>query len=111
MGSSQIDGRRVYGKFYAYGSMGPTRIPRGIFKENRDILEEAEFTSDWINSRTGGKLSSNIKFKSYTLKKYNWDILVEIARVLNIKFVKQKRDDSYIKRSLIRSILIKLEEL
>ena len=62
MSYTVINDQRVYGRKFAYGSFGPANIPVNIYKEKRDILEEAEYTKEWLDNRFNYEFP-NISFK------------------------------------------------
>lgn len=102
MGCSTVNGRRVYGEFYALGSFGPTNVPRKMFLENKSILEEIELTQKWLFEKTGKSFPTGFKTSSLHLLDFN--LVIEIAELLGIEYIKSKKPSSIEKSSLRRSI-------
>ena len=103
MGYTQLGPYRIYGRKYAYGSFGSTDIPKGLYEENKNILEEAEYTGDWLSDRFD-KYFPNIKFKLSELYRINNESLYEIAEGVGIKYLRKKKLSVAEKRALCRSI-------
>lgn len=107
MGYSTIDGRRVYGKHYAYGSFGPTKVPRRVYLKNRDVLEEVEITGEWLSKQTN-KLFPDVKFLITRMSELTLEETLRIAELLDIKFIKTRNIN---KAALSRSIVKRIEAL
>jgi len=103
MAYTSIAGKRVYGEWYAYGSMGPTDIPIELFRKNTDILKEAYYTKDWLSIKFNTDFP-DIQFKLSNLKNLDIDVLIEIARCVGIDYIKTKNISSTEKRALIKII-------
>lgn len=83
MGYLDIDGQRVYGRNFAYGSFGPTDIDRKTYKHNKKFLEEAVYTKEILEEKFGGEFP-NISFKLSELRELPWDIVSELARLIGM---------------------------
>lgn len=110
MGCSDISGRRVYGRFYAYGSFGPTQIPRGVFFKNKDVLEEAQITGSWLSERSG-KLFPSVSFKTTELYLLDFNMLIRIADLLGIKYIRSRKPSAAEKKALGRAVVTRIEQL
>ena len=110
MGSSTIEGKRIYGRCYAYGSMGPTIIPRAVFFKNRDRLEEAEVTSSWIQKQTGN-ICPTVSFKTTELGKLDLNLTIEVAAALGINYIKSAKVTTKEKVALRQAIVKTIEGL
>ena len=102
MGYSTIDGHRIYGKCYAYGSFGPSSISKKTYFKNKDILEEVEITGSWLSKKTG-KIFPNVSFLLTKMSELDLEITIEIARLLDIVPVK-KPDKAALSRSIVKRI-------
>lgn len=107
MGYTSVGGHRVYGKCYAYGSFGATKIPRSVYFKHREILEEVEITGDWLSKKTGKKFP---QLSFYLTKMYEVDLdsLINIAQLLGIEFIKTKEPN---KNALSRAVVKRIEAL
>jgi hypothetical protein len=110
MGYSTICGRRVYGQYYSYGRFGATAIPRAAYFENKDKLEEAEITKDWLEGKTGCKFPP-VSFKTTELGKLDFDVVIKIARGLGIKYIRNRKITTEEKKALNRAIVHFIEKL
>ena len=111
MGVSSIQGTRVYGRCYSYGSFGPTIVPREVFYKNRDILEEAPITSQWIKEKTGLEAPGQVNFLTTEFSKLDFDQTVDVARALGINYIKSAKPTLEEKKALRRSIINRIEKL
>lgn len=107
MGYSTIEGHRVYGKCYSYGSFGPTSIPKKVYFKYRDILEEVEITGKWLSEKTGKQFPS-VKFFITRMSTLNLETTIEIATLLGIKFIKTKEPNQ---AALSRAVVKRIEAL
>ena len=103
MSYTVLGGQRVYGRKFAYGSLGPTDVSMDIYKENKDILEEAEYTKKWLDNKFG-KEFPNISFKPSELYRLDMDVLTHIARGVGIKYFRRRKTSIQEKRALCRAI-------
>lgn len=87
MAHTLIDGKRVYGRRYAYGSMGPTNISINSYKLYKNILEEAEYTKSWLDNKYN-KNFPDISFKLSKINKIDYSTLVKVANLIGIKYYK-----------------------
>lgn len=85
MGYTQIEGYRVYGKKYAYGSFGPVDLPADLYKKNKAILEDAKYTREWLEEKFNKKFPA-IAFTVDDLYKMKFSAMVEIAKLMGIKY-------------------------
>jgi hypothetical protein len=106
MGHTVVDGYRIYGRKYAYGSFGSTDLPLNVYKENRELLEDAEYTTAWLEKkfkRGFPPLSFTIK----TLYEMQDDKLIQIATLIGIKSNYSKTQELTIKqRHALRKSII-----
>lgn len=107
MGYSTIGGHRVYGKYYAYGSFGPTSVPREVYFSNREILEEVAITGKWLGKKTGRQFP-NISFFTTKMSELDLETTIKIARLLGIEFIKTRKPN---KTALSRTIVKRIEAL
>ena len=103
MSYTTIDNKRVYGRKFAYGSMGPTDIPINIYRKNKDILDEAEYTKKWLEKKFDHEFPP-ISFKLSQLYSIDMNTLTKIARAVGIKYIKNRKTTVYEKRTLCRII-------
>ena len=103
MSYTVIGDKRVYGKKFAYGSLGPTDISLNIFKQNRDMLEEAEYTKAWLDNKFD-KEFPDISFKPSQLYRLDMDNLTKIAHGVGIKYLRNRKTTVQEKRALCRVI-------
>jgi len=110
MAYSTMNGRRIYGEFYSYGSFGPSSVSRKFFFENRDRLKEVEITSEWLVSQTG-ELFPDVSFLTTEMSKLDFEVIVAIARGLGIKYIEKKKITTEEKKALNRAIVYHIEKL
>jgi len=103
MSCTVIDDKRVYGRKFAYGSLGPTDISIDIYNQNKDILEEAEYTKIWLDNKFGRQFP-NISFKPSQLYGLNIKVLTQIAHGVGIKYLLNRKTTVQEKRALCRAI-------
>lgn len=107
MGYTSIEGQRVYGKCFSYGSFGPTDISRSLFRKNRDILEEFVYTTKWLEEKFNKKFP-NISFKISEFYKIDFELLVKIAKTIGIEYIKSRKSSDLERRALRRAVLNKI---
>jgi hypothetical protein len=108
MGYSTIEGKRVYGRYYSYGSFGPTDIPRKVYFKHRDVLEEVKVTGDWLSKKTG-KVFPSVSFRTTRMSDdLDLETTIEIAELLGIKYIRTKKTD---RAALHRAIVKRIELL
>ena len=110
MGITKIDGKDIYGKYYARGVFGPTSISRECFFIHKDILEEFEYTQDWLERKYSVPFPS-ISFTPKVFWTLDFKTVIDIARLVGIDYVSRgnKEYSDIERRALRRSILLKLE--
>ena len=110
MGYISIGGQRIYGKFFSYGRFGPTEIPFNLFIENKERLEEVEYTADILEQKFGRKFP-DISFKLSKINLISFEDLVKIAHALGIDYLKGRQKPSIQhKRALRKSVLTRITE-
>jgi len=107
MGYTQIGPYRIYGRKFAYGRFGSTDIPKKIYDEHKNILEEGEYTQDWLEEKFEIDFPS-VSFKLSQLYKVAPRTLIKIARCVGIDYIKNSRLTNAEKRALCRSIASKI---
>lgn len=106
MGYTQLDGHRVYGRKYAYGSFGPTDLPTDLYKKHKDILEDAKYTKVWLDNKFKQNFP-DIAFTASDLYRMDFEAMVDIARKMGIKYVwtTNKKPTTKERHALRRSII------
>jgi hypothetical protein len=107
MGYSTIEGHRVYGKCYAYGSFGPTNIPKKVYSKYRDVLEEVRVTGKWLSEKTG-KEFPNVSFIITRMSHLDLETIIEIGQLLGVKYIPTRKPN---KAALSRAVVKKIELL
>ncbi len=110
MGCMNKDGFSFYGKYYCRGAFGPTNVTKDYFMSHRDVLEEMEITTDWLERKFGGKFPS-VCFTPSLSWMLDFQVTIELARALGIDY-KSKGNKEYSdieKRALRRSVLRRIE--
>lgn len=108
MAYTQINEYRIYGECFSYGRFGSTDLPLSIYKENLDILKDAEYTKEWLEKKFGTEFPETC-FTISNLLKLDNTTLIEIARCMGIHYIKGREDLSReIRKSLKRSIVTAL---
>jgi hypothetical protein len=103
MGYTSIGPYRIYGKRFSNGAFGASIVPKELFQEHKDILEEAEYTKDWLEEKFG-RTFPDISFRISELSKLEMPELIGIAHGLGIDFKKKKSYTLQDKNGLKRSI-------
>lgn len=104
MGYTEIEGRRIYGKYFSYGSFGPTDVPRSFYKKHKDKLEEAEYTTVWLEEKFNMKFP-DVRFKITEMYKLDFNKLVEVAQKIGIDYIPGRKPTDSQKRALRRSVI------
>lgn len=107
MGYTQLDIYRIYGRNFSNGAFGSCDVPKELYMAHKDILEEAEYTPEWLKQRFG-KEFPQITFRASELSKLDIDDLAKIAIAMGIKYKKPRNPTLQDKNGLKRSILSKL---
>lgn len=107
MGYSDIDGRRIYGEYFARGAFGPTVVSRSFYYKNSNRLVEATIDSRWIKEKTGGTIS--FRFKSREINELSWDRMIELAKAIGIDYIGGRSNEE--RKGLKRAIINTLEQL
>lgn len=101
-----IDGYKIYGKKYAYGSFGSTDIPIELYKKHEHVLIDAEYTARWLETRFGKKFPP-ISFTIKDLYSMEDSKLVDIAKLVGVKYHYRKSNELSIKeRHALRKSII-----
>lgn len=103
MGYLTIGPYRIYGKYFAYGRFGSTDIPRSVFKQHKSVLEEVEYTSEWFKNKFDTAFP-DFSFKISEMWKLDFDVLIEVAKIIGIKYIKPKHPSDIEKRALRKSV-------
>lgn len=98
-----IDGYRVYGRKYAYGSFGATNIPINVYKQNIDILEEASYHWKWLEEKFV-KEFPKISLDMSNIYYLDIKVLIKIAHLIGIKYIKPRHVTIEQKKTLCRII-------
>ena len=106
MGYTELEGHRVYVRKYSYGSFGSTNIPVIIYKKYKDILEDAQYTQDWLEKKFNNKFP-NISFDVNDLYKMNFKTMIDLAILMGVKCKSSaKKKASIIERHALRKSII-----
>lgn len=106
MAYTTIDGYRIYGRKYSYGSFGSTDIPFDTYKKHRSIFEDAEYTEEWLESKFNKKFPP-ISFTIKELSKMGFTRIISIARLMGINYIWDgKRKPTVSERHAIRKSII-----
>lgn len=109
MGYMSLGPHRIYGKYFNYGRFGPSDIPRQMYKENKDILTEAEYTTEWLEEKFDKKFPQ-VSFKISEFYKVDIDTLIEIALLVGIKYRRPRAITDLEIRALRRVVIKKLTD-
>lgn len=109
MASTEIDGKRIYGKSYSFGTFGPTELSVEQYKKYRDILIDAEYSSKWIKNKFG---TDSKAFKFSDLKEMPLEELTKFARKsLGLRYHETRTASNIVeKNALLRYIMHALSE-
>ena len=105
MGRSIVDGYKVYGRYYSYGSFGHTNLPRKTFLKNKDVLEETPITGAWLTKMTG-KFFPSLSFLTSEFYLVDYDIVITMAKSFGIEYIKS-RQTTFKERGTLRRLVIK----
>jgi hypothetical protein len=81
----ELDGYRIYGRKYAYGTFGSTDIPLELYNEKRHLFVDAEYTPQWLERRFGKKFPP-ITFTAQDLYSLEDARLAELAITLGVQY-------------------------
>lgn len=110
MGYLSLGPHRIYGKYFNYGRFGPANIPKKLYRANKDILVEAEYTTEWLEEKFGGKFPE-LQFKLSEFWRVDTETLVELARLVGVDYINRRGKPTDLElRALRRAILIKITE-
>jgi hypothetical protein len=110
MGYTSIGSKRVYGKKFSYGSMGPTNITKKLYEQHKDKLTETEYTSTWLEAKYDEDFP-DVSFKYTELSKLDYDSLSKIAQAIGIKYHRGRSKPNRAElMALRRSVSRKLDE-
>lgn len=76
---------RVYGRQYAYGTMGPTDVPKKIYDEYKRYFIDAEYTREWLERKYKHEFP-DVKFTVDSLQRLKWNIMVRVAKGVGVEF-------------------------
>lgn len=110
MGYTQIGPYRIYGRKFAHGIFGHTNVPKKIYDKNKDILDEADYSQEWLEEKFGN-VFPDISFKLSKLHSLTNKQLIDIARGIGINYInknnKLNRKERY---GICRSIYSTLKD-
>lgn len=104
MGYTTLDGIRVYGKYYNYGSFGPSDIPFQTYKRHKDILEDAVYTKEWLESKFK-KEFPDISFTVQDIFGLDSKTLISLARLVGVNYTSNKELTINERYSLRKSLI------
>lgn len=104
MGYTRIGPYRIYGRKFCNGAFGCAEVPRDLFTNHKHVLEEAEYTQEWLEERFGREFPP-FAFRTSELSKFEMAELIGIAHGLGVAFKKKKTYTLQDKNALKRSIL------
>ena len=106
MAATEINGKRVYGRRYGYGTFGPANLSIEEYRANKDRLEDAEYPVEWLRAKFGKDIKP---FKFSELKDMEFLDLVAFARTLNMKYsVNSTITHTVAKNALLKALMILL---
>jgi len=120
MGYFEIDGRRIYGRHFAYGSFPPTYIPLTYWEVNKDKFEIVRIDDKWLSKKTRKECPPFIlNYNDDDLKSLNLQELKQLCEALKLDihkkyFVGHRHTDHLIpkaERVFRRAILNAIEGL
>lgn len=101
-----IDGYRIYGRRYAFGTFGSTDVPESIYRENRAALIDAEYTNQWLE-RKFKRPFPPISFTINNLYEMEDERLIKLATLVGVKCVYPKTHELTVKqRHALRKSII-----
>jgi len=108
MGYTTVGKYRVYGRYFDYGRYGPTDIPISLYRENRDVLEDATYTPEIVKEMFSVDIPA-VSFRISMMHLVDFDILVEIACAFGIDYhVGRNKPSTSEKMALRRSVIARL---
>lgn len=110
LGYTTINGKRVYGEYYAHGSFGPTNLSLDVVNIHRDVLREVPVTKEWLDEKTGEDFP-DVSFYRDTLKRMDFSVCVEIAQKLGIPYKSSRNPTRAQKRTLFQNIIKRVDAL
>lgn len=105
MGYTSIDGKRIYGRYFARGSMPPTQLNYSSYYKNRGALESSPYTKEWLEKEYGSFFPNVSFIGQRDLSLMAFQTLVQIVRAMGVDYrdTKGKWEDE--KAGLIETIL------
>lgn len=106
MGYTVVDRFRIYGRKYAYGSFGSTDLPVDVYHEYRGLLEDAEYTTDWLEKKFKRQFPP-ISFTILHLYEMEDNRLIQLAGLVGVRSTYGKSQELTIKqRHALRKSII-----
>ena len=109
MGYTSIGDKRIYGKYFNYGSFGPVNIPRSVFNKNKELLEEVEYDEKILGEMFGCYFPP-VRFKISELHRLDITKLVEIAKLMGIQYISNRTPTHLEGRALRKSVISHLTD-
>jgi len=109
LGYTVVGSKRVYGEFFNYGRFGPTEVSYKEFRENKENLIELPITGEWLSKKFNKKFPQ-CSFKYSEMRKLDFNKLIEIAILLDIKYLKPRSPTTDDIRALKNVVIRKIEQ-
>jgi len=101
---------RIYGEYFNYGRFGPSDIPKKLFRAHKDILVEAEYTTEWLENKFGGKFPE-LSFKLSEFWRIETETLIELARLVGVDYINRRGKPTDLElRALRRAVVARITE-
>lgn len=110
LGYTEIEGKRIYGRKFAYGKMPPAEISFAKYKENASCLETIPYTNTYLSRRFGGAFPPVEFHHVWDLLGLSWPNIVELAKAIGISYTKPMSATKDDKLGLAQAIIRILEQ-
>jgi len=105
MGYIALSGYRIYGRCYNYGNFGATNIPKALYIKNKNILDDATFTSEILLEKFNIDVPG-LSFKISKIHLLDFDKLIELAYAFGIDYRIRKGKPNFSERLGLRKSVI-----
>jgi hypothetical protein len=105
LGYTTIDGKRIYGRRFARGSMPPVNLSSIPYWHSRAGLEAVPYTKTWLDAQYGTDFPNVSFVGGRDLMELPCPILIQIVRALGVQYRNTKNSFEDEKPGLVETIV------